>query len=120
MVFSGWVIRWHFRDATAFGVCLALALFASTLKLKVAGLTETLSPGFVFLLISIAMLNWSETIVIAVASGLAQSLWKPKRGPSLLQLGFAGGTMAISAAVTSSVTRALVSIRGEDSMAVVL
>jgi hypothetical protein len=65
--------QWQSAHWTAFGLCLALALFASTLKLKLAGLPETISPGFVFLLVSVAILSWTETVVIAVASGLAQN-----------------------------------------------
>ena len=66
------VWQWQSANGTAFGVCLALAVFASTLKLKLTGLEETISPGFVFVLISVAMLSWTETVVIAVASGLVQ------------------------------------------------
>lgn len=111
---------WQSANATAFGVCLALALFASTLKLKLTGLTETLSPGFVFLLVSVAMFSWTETVVIAVASGLMQCLWKPKASPSWLQIGFAAGTMAIAGGLTHGVTWGLVALRGSDGMVVIL
>lgn len=112
--------QWQSAHWTAFGLCLALALFASTLKLKLAGLTETISPGFVFLLVSVAMLSWTETVVIAVASGLAQSLWKPKKPPSWLQLGFAVGTMAIAGGLTHGVTWGLVAMGGAGGMVVIL
>ena len=118
LVSAAW--QWQSANGTAFGVCLALAVFASTLKLKLTGLTETISPGFVFLLISVAMLSWSETVVIAVASGLMQSLWKPKAPPSWLQIGFAAGTMAMAGGLTHGVTWGLVGMRGTDDMAVIL
>jgi hypothetical protein len=111
---------WQSANATAFGVCLALALFASILKLKLTGLTETLSPGFVFLLVSVAMLSWTETVVIAVVSGLTQCLWRPKAPPSWLQIGFAGGTMAIAGGLTHGVTWGLVALRGADGTVVIL
>jgi hypothetical protein len=112
--------RWHSPDAAAFGVCLALALFASTQKLKLAGLTGTLSPGFVFLLIAVATLSWTETVIIAVISGLTQLLWRPARQPDALQFGFAVGTMAISGGLTYGVTWGLVSMNGGYARAVIL
>jgi hypothetical protein len=118
LISAAWL--WHSANGTAFGVCLALALFASTLKLKLTGLTGTLSPGFVFLLISVAMLSWPETVVIAVAAGLTQCLWRPKSPPSPLQIGFAGATMAISGGLTHGVTWGLVAMRGGDVMVVIL
>jgi hypothetical protein len=115
------VWQWQSASGTAFGVCLALAVFASTLKLKLTGLEETISPGFVFVLISVAMLSWTETVVIAVASGLVQCLWRAKTPPSPLQIGFAAGTMAMAGGLTHGVTWGLAAgMRGTDDMAVIL
>ena len=111
---------WQSANATAFGTCLALALFSSTLKFNLKGLTGTLSPAFVFLLVSVAMLSWTETVVIAVASGLMQCLWKPKAPPTRLQIGFAAGTMAIAGGLTHGVTWGLVVLRGADGMSAIL
>jgi len=118
LISAAWL--WRSANGIAFGVCLALALFASTLKLKLTGLTGTLSPGFVFLLVSVAMLSWQETVIIAVAAGLVQCLWRPKVPPSSLQIGFAGATMAISAGLTHGVTWGLVAMRSADGMVVIL
>ncbi len=117
------VAAWHWQSAngTAFGVCLALAVFASTLKLKLAGLAETISPGFVFLLVSVATLSWTETVAVAVASALAQCLRHPKKQPpSSIQIGFAAGTMAIAGGLTHGVTWGLVAMRSAESMPVIL
>jgi hypothetical protein len=66
------------------------------------------------------MLSWSETVVIAVASGLAQSLWRPQKPPNWLQFGFAAGTMAIASGVTYGVTWGLVAMGGVGGMVVIL
>ena len=107
---------WQSTNGTAFGMCLALALFASTRKVKLPELTGTLTPGFVFLLVAVATLSWTETVVIAVASGLMQSLWRPKSRPTALQVAFSAATMAIAGALTFGVTSGLVAVRGADSM----
>jgi hypothetical protein len=119
-IFIRAALEWQSANAVAFGLCLALALFASTLKLQVAGLTQTLSPGFVFLLISVATLSWSETVAIAVASGLTQILWRPSRTPSRLQICFAVGTMAICGSLTHGVTWGLVAMQGGYDMTVIM
>lgn len=118
LVGAAW--QWQSANGTALGICLALALFASTLKLQLTGLTGTISPGFVFLLVSVALLSWTETVVIAVASGLMQSLWRPKTPPRPLQIAFAAATMAIAGGLTHGVTWGLVAMRGTDGMAVIL
>jgi hypothetical protein len=118
LVGAAW--QWQSANGTAFGVCLALAVFASTLKLTLPGLTGTISPGFVFLLISVATLSWTETVIIAVAAGLTQCLWKSKAPPNPLQIGFAAGTMAITGGLTHGVTWGLVAMRGADGMVVIL
>jgi hypothetical protein len=119
-IFISAALQWQSHNATAFGVCLTLALFSSTLKVRVAGLSQTLSPAFVFLLVSVATLSWTETVAIAVTSGLMQCLWMARTPPSRLQIGFAAGTMAISGGLTHGVTWGLAAIDGGYSTAVIL
>jgi hypothetical protein len=95
---------WQSADGTAFGVCLALAVFASTLKLKLTGLTQTISPAFVFVLVSVALLSWPETVVIAASAGLVQCLWRPRATPRPVQAGFAAGGMAVAGGLAHGVT----------------
>ena len=120
LILIGAACLWQPANATAFGVCLALALFASTLKLKLPELTETLSPGFVFLLVSVATLSWPETVVIAAASGFIQSRWRPQTPPTRLQTAFAGATLAIAGGLTYGVTWSLAALRGPDTLALTL
>jgi hypothetical protein len=88
IVAASTAMLWQPRDTPAFLMSLGLALLASTLKVKLPGLTGTISPGFVFLLVAVARLSWSETVAIGVASALVQSLWRAKRRPANLQIGF--------------------------------
>jgi hypothetical protein len=120
VILAGAVFEWRSSSLAAFSVCLALALFASTLKLRVAGLTQTLSPGFVFVLISVATLSSSETVLIAAGSGLMQCVWRPKSRPTPMQIAFAAGTMAISGAVTHGVAWGLAAMHSADGLALIL
>lgn len=111
---------WQSSNGPTFLVCLALAALAATFKVKLPKLTGTISPAFVFLLVSVATLSRSETVAIAVVSGIVQCLWRPRTRPSALQLTFNAAALAISGAVAHGVTRGLVVVGGADSFAVVL
>ena len=112
--------NWQSTNATAFGACLALAVFSSTRKFSLPRISGTLSPGFVFVLVAIATLGWTEAVVVAVVAGLVQSLWRPKNKPSPLQIAFAGGTMAVAGGLACGVTRGLVIAQGPDAMVLFL
>jgi hypothetical protein len=99
-------LGWQSWSDAPFLVCLALAALAATFKMKLPNLTGTLSPAFVFLLVAVATLSWSQTVIIGAVSGVVQCLWRPKARPSALQVAFNAATMAISAAVASGLATA--------------
>ena len=100
-------LLWQSAGAAALLTCLGLAALASTFKVTLPGLPGTISPGFVFLLVAVARLSWSETVAIGVASALVQSLWRAKRQPGGLQIGFNAATMAISGALAYGVSHGM-------------
>lgn len=53
-------------------VLLAAASLTSKLKVKLPGLTSTLSVNLPFLLLAVATLSLSEALLVAIAAGLAQ------------------------------------------------
>jgi hypothetical protein len=112
--------NWQTTDGGGWLVCVGLAAFASTLKVRLPKLTGTLSPGFVFLLVSLATLSWTESVVLAAVCGAVQSLWRPKTRPGALQVGFNVSVMAIAAAVTLAMARFLSATAGGDMLVVVL
>ena len=112
--------RWQTSNVESWVVCLGLAVFASTFKVKLPKLAGTLSPGFVFLLVAVATRSWTETIVLAAISGIVQCLWRPQRRPSALQVGFNGSMMSIAAGLTYGVTHWLISAGGSDMLVAVL
>ena len=99
---------WQTSGVSAFLVCLALAAVASTMKIRLPGLTGTISPGFVFVLLAVGRLSWSETVIISVVAGLVQCLWRATQPPGLLRLTFNAATMAIAGGLAYAVAHGLI------------
>ena len=89
---------WQSPDPLRYLCYLALTIVASTLKIRLPGLTGTMSLNFLFVLIALADLGFSETVVVATCGALVQSLWKRKTPPKLVQLAFNTAVLASSAA----------------------
>ena len=110
------LLLWQPQDLAAFVVCLGLAVLASTFKVKLTAADGTISPGFVFLLVAIGRLGWSETVAIAVASALVQLLWRRKTRPNALQIGFNAAAMAIAGGLAYGVAHGLAAQSAGDPM----
>ncbi len=81
---------WNFAvsDLSKFLVYLLLSVFASRLKINIPEMNGTVSVNFVFILIGVAELNYSETLVIGCAAILSQSLMIRGGGFNLVQSAF--------------------------------
>jgi diguanylate cyclase (GGDEF)-like protein/putative nucleotidyltransferase with HDIG domain len=78
-------------------VCyLLLALFSSGLKVRLPGVTGTLSVSFLFILAGIAELGTLETMAIGIGSALVQIYWGAKKHPALHQVLFNLAAIAIA------------------------
>jgi hypothetical protein len=89
----------EFPNPAQFITLFALALLASTLKVRLPGLTSTISLNFLFILLGIANCSFTETILMACGAALVQSMWKAKRRPMPVQVLFSVATLAISTGV---------------------
>ncbi|MFZ0759529.1 MAG: diguanylate cyclase [Candidatus Sulfotelmatobacter sp.] len=74
------------KNIAEFICYLGVAILASRLRVTLPGITGTLSVNFLFILVAIAELSYSEAITLGAVSMLAQSLF-PGR-PSSTQLTF--------------------------------
>jgi hypothetical protein len=97
-------LHWQMDDPQRFVIYLTLAVAASTLKIRLPGLTGTLSPNFVLLLVAVAQLSLSEAVLIGMASAAVQSLWKPKHWPKPEQVLFNAASLALSTALAYAVS----------------
>src|SRR5579885_1565477 len=85
MAFAGLVCltvaftHWHSSDPVKFSCYVIAALFASSLQVSLPGIEGTLSVNFLFTLLGIIELSLPETLIIGLASTLAQFYWRPAR-----------------------------------------
>src|ERR1700686_2407304 len=78
--------HWHSSDSVKFACYLIAALLASSLKVSLPGIEGTLSVNFLFTLLGILELSLPETLLIGLASTLAQFYWRPARQLKPVQL----------------------------------
>ena len=90
-----WGSTWP-HDPLRFGTYFLLSLLAATLKLRLPGLTGTMSIGFVLVLLSISELALPETMIMACAGVIVQCLWRAKQRPQAVQVIFSVAAVAIS------------------------
>jgi hypothetical protein len=90
-----------------FSQCLILALIASTFKVRLPGMKNSIAASFVLFLIALDGLEFSEVILIAVLSCLLQCLWRPKTRPKVVQVGFNLASTSISIALAFVLTSGL-------------
>jgi len=67
-------LRWQSHNLLPMLSLLAATVLTSKLKVKLPGLTSTMSVNLPFLLVAIATLNLFEASMVAAAAGLAQCL----------------------------------------------
>ncbi len=89
--------KWESKDPLRLIAYLALAAVASTLKVRLPRITGTLSVNFVLLLVALAELSFSETVLMSAIAGAVQVVWKPKHRPALVQVLFSSSCLALSA-----------------------
>jgi len=108
----------HPLDPLRFATYFALSLIAATLKLRLPGLTGTMSIGFVFALLGIAELTLPETMLMACMGVIVQCLWRAKQRPTAVQVIFSVSAVALSVALAYSAAQLLRSKLQAESIAI--
>ena len=85
------------KNIAEFICYLGIAILASRLRVILPGITGTMSVNFLFILVGIAELSYSEALTLGAVSMLAQSLY-PAR-PTAIQLAFNVCAGALSTAL---------------------
>ena len=75
--------NWHSSDPLKFLCYLAVALLASSLKIKLPGINGTMSVNFLFILLGVLELSFGETLAIGFAAVLVQSYWTSSNPKSI-------------------------------------
>lgn len=107
VLFARAMAGWNCTDPLHYVCHLVTALIASGLKVTVPGITSTISVSYVFVVLGMMEFSYPETVLVACLAMAAQSLWKPKSRPRLLQVGFNLATMTIAVSSANGVYRFL-------------
>lgn len=86
----------HFPDTARFLQLLTLAILASTFKIRLPRMEGTISLNFVIYLLSISVLSLTETVLMATAATVVQSLWRAKKRPAIIKVMFNVSALVIS------------------------
>ena len=99
LVYGG--IHQSSRNIAEFICYLGIAILASRLKVTLPGITGTLSVNFLFILIGVLELSFTETLILGAVAMLAQCLY-PDR-PNAIQVTFNVCAGAVSTALAYGV-----------------
>src|SRR5881394_1294173 len=93
--------HWHSDDLLRFFCYLAIAIFASSLKVQLPGIDGTMSVNFLFILLGILELSLPETLLIGCTASLMQSVWQARKRLDPVKVLFnVAGMMANASALT--------------------
>ena len=90
------LLRWHSDDYFRYASFLTVALCASVLKVHLPGIKATMSANFLFILVGILDLSYSETVLMGCLGGLVQTLWHSNPRPRPIQWLFNLANLALS------------------------
>jgi len=109
---------WPSANLKQFAIYLGLAALASAMKVRIPGMESTVSPNFVFLLLGMVALPFSQVAVISLAAALVQSLWASSKRPRLVQVAFSAATLVVSSALAYKFAHLVLAGNATDSAVV--
>jgi len=112
--------RWNPDNLKNFVVFFALAMLASTMKIRLPGFKTTISTNFAFILAGIALYTFGETVLIGLGGALVQSLWKTQTRPKLLQVLFNAACLTVCTAAAFWTSHNVPALLGLNSMAAMM
>src|SRR5262249_61133974 len=97
LVYGAWT--WRVSDATKLAAYVITAMLASRLKVGLPEVAGSMSGNFLFILIGVAELNFSETLVLGICAILAQCVKARGRWPRPEQVAFNTGRSPVAVVV---------------------
>jgi diguanylate cyclase (GGDEF)-like protein/putative nucleotidyltransferase with HDIG domain len=91
-------IHQNSKNIAEFICYLGIAILASRLRVTLPGITGTLSVNFLFILVAVAELSYSEAITLGAISMLAQCLYPSRPGAIQLAFNVCAGSLSTAAA----------------------
>lgn len=109
---------WSSANIRQFAIYLGLAALASALKVRIPGMESTMSPNFVFLLLGMAVLPFSQVVAITLTASLVQSLWASAKRPRLVQVAFSAAALILSSSLAYKFAHLVLAGNGAESSVV--
>ena len=109
---------WSSVNLRPFAIYFGLAALASALKVRIPGMEGTISPNFVFLLLGMVALPFSQVAVISLAAALVQSLWASAKRPRLVQVAFSAAALVLSSSLAYKFAHLVLAGSSTDSAVV--
>lgn len=97
-VYGIWI--WKFEEPAKFLAYLVTAVLASRLKVQLPEINGTISINFLFILVGVVELNFSETLALACVAIITQCVSSSRRWPNMEQLVFNVSSVAVAVWVT--------------------
>ena len=110
----------EFPDLPRYFSYLLLAVVASTMKVRLPGITGTMSVNFLFILIGIADFTLAETLTMGCLAILIQCIWRTRTRAKLVQVVFNVGALAISIAAAYQVSHFALALARAESLSALL
>jgi Ca2+/Na+ antiporter len=114
------VFRAEFPDLPRYFSYLLLAVLASTMKVRLPGITGTISVNFLFILIGIADFTLAETLTMGCLAIATQCLWRTKSTPRPVQVVFNVAALAVSIAAAYQVSHYAMALAKAESLSAML
>src|ERR1700724_444443 len=86
------------RNIAQFICYLLIAILAARLKVRLPGITGTMSVNFLFILLGILELGFAETLALATAAILVQCFYRDRPSPIQVTFNLSASAVAIAAA----------------------
>ena len=99
--------HWSSQDPIRYFAYFVIAILASGMKVKLPGITGTMSVNFLFVLMGIIDLGLPESLTIGCSGTLIQCLWHAKSRPKLVRVVFNTASMAIAVAISYNLYHSL-------------
>src|SRR5258708_18442002 len=99
-------VDWHSSSLTKFFCYLLITVAGSLLKVKLPGVTSTMSLNFLFVLVAITELSIPEALFIGCIATLIQSLWRTRSKPRVMPVVFHIMTITVAVTLTGCVSGA--------------
>src|SRR5881628_3006832 len=109
VVVAGWAVlvtqvaRWPPVSWVDFGLYFCVSLIASGFKVRLPGMTGTLSACFLLVLIGIVSRSVPETLLSGCSAVLVQCLWHSRLKAKLVRAAFNAGAVALAITASAAV-----------------